>query len=430
MDDIPFFELQFDKKARLAIAAEWPLIEQALNENEFTDVIVLSHGWNNDMDEARRLYDSLLQLICLELDKRNVASRRFSAIGVLWPSKKFADKDLIPGGAANVEAGEDNAEAIRECVRLEETATSELTEVIKALRISLEEESEADELSGKLMNVIESINMQEEDGSGEERLGPVDRKQIEMMLVDEGFWEGYEVDEYEGGAMHAKAAERDGVIPLSFESGIKNGLRNVLNMVTYYLMKDRAGIVGRKGLNPILRKMKQIKPEIKIHLVGHSFGARLVSSAIMGEKAGDELAVDSLSLLQAAFSHYAFAERYNNGSLDGSFRSVITSRLVKGPFIITHTRNDRAVALAYAIASRLARQVGESVGDRNDIYGGLGGNGALDTGATDGALLEYGGKYDFEPSKIYNLKADDYISDHSDVKNRETAAALISAFIY
>src|SRR5690606_27506081 len=126
------------------------------------------------------------------------------------------------------------------------------------------------------------------------------------------------------------------------------------------------------------------------------------SSAIMGEKAGDELAVDSLSLLQAAFSHYAFAERYNNGSLDGSFRSVITSRLVKGPFIITHTRNDRAVALAYAIASRLARQVGESVGDRNDIYGGLGGNGALDTGATDGALLEYGGKYDFEPSKIYN----------------------------
>ena len=48
---------------------------------------------------------------------------------------------------------------------------------------------------------------------------------------------------------------------------------------------------------------------------------------------------------------------------------------VAGPIIATHTVNDQAVGIAYALASRLANQV-TSFGGPEDKYGGIGRNGA------------------------------------------------------
>ena len=72
-----------------------------------TDLFVLSHGWNNDMADARALYSGL----CAELrtgwpahGSARCPGARSRVLGVFWPSKKFADKDLIPGGAASLGA--------------------------------------------------------------------------------------------------------------------------------------------------------------------------------------------------------------------------------------------------------------------------------------------------------------------------------------
>ena len=79
-----------------------------------TDLLVLSHGWNNDKADASQLYEELLGNIDKLLDLRNQASvpaplqgfvdrlrdRNFAAVRVFWPSKKFTDADLIPGGGA------------------------------------------------------------------------------------------------------------------------------------------------------------------------------------------------------------------------------------------------------------------------------------------------------------------------------------------
>jgi len=44
-----------------------------------------------------------------------------------------------------------------------------------------------------------------------------------------------------------------------------------------------------------------------VHLIGHSFGARLVSFALSGVGAPAASPVASLLLLQGAFSHWSFA---------------------------------------------------------------------------------------------------------------------------
>ena len=62
---------------------------------------------------------------------------------------------------------------------------------------------------------------------------------------------------------------------------------------------------------------------------------------------------------------------------DGLFRAV--PNRINGPVVITHPKIDKAVGLAYAIASRLAEQVAIDTGGPNDRYGGLGRNGALET---------------------------------------------------
>ena len=98
--------------------------------------------------------------------------------------------------------------------------------------------------------------------------------------------------------------------------------------------------------------------------------------------------------------------------------------------VITHTRHDVAVGIAYAMASRIAGQQDSAIGDASSTYGGLGSNGAQHTPeAKDnaGTLKPVGEEYTFTAGKVYNLKADQFIKDHSDVTGHQVAYALLHA---
>src|SRR5437660_8784916 len=99
---ISLLEVQFNKDAQLVKPTQEQEIVQALTAsgNALSDAIVISHGWNNDMDEARTLYRDFLRNF--EQVAAGSAAKTL-AIGILWPSKKFADADLIAGGAASAD---------------------------------------------------------------------------------------------------------------------------------------------------------------------------------------------------------------------------------------------------------------------------------------------------------------------------------------
>ena len=60
---IPVFEVQFDKSGKVFQPQQEAAVLRFLTippGNQTTDVVALSHGWNNDMDEARTLYRAFL----------------------------------------------------------------------------------------------------------------------------------------------------------------------------------------------------------------------------------------------------------------------------------------------------------------------------------------------------------------------------------
>jgi len=171
--------------------------------------------------------------------------------------------------------------------------------------------------------------------------------------------------------------------------------------------------------------------ELRLHLVGHSFGGLLVTSTAWGgETATPALPIETMTLLQAAFSQHGFAELADGSQ--GRYRSVLTEARVSGPTLVSHTRNDRAVGIAYALASRFAGQTAASlgIGMPDDRFGGIGANGARRTPeSVDGELLPTGSPYDFEPGRLYNLLADRHIDGHSDVAGEAVAHAIVEAIV-
>jgi hypothetical protein len=195
-------------------------------------------------------------------------------------------------------------------------------------------------------------------------------------------------------------------------------------------MKRRAGMVGQAGVAHSLTGLRTVKPDLRIHFVGHSFGARLVTMAAMSLNGQSSAAPDSMSLLQAAFSHNAFSANFPPPDKPGFFRNVMDEDCVKGPILVSHTFNDIPVRVAYSIASALSGDNASFARSAPSQYGGLGANGAQHMGdeCKQGKLLPKGASgYAFSRDMVFNLKSDEFIKGHSDVRGPEVGYALVKA---
>jgi hypothetical protein len=421
LSDFPYADVEF-KTDGSVVDTEKRKAALALPDDA-TDVLVISHGWNNDMAEARRLYSSLASSMRSVLSSNapeGYGDRKLAIIGVLWPSKKFAESDLIPGGAASVGGGADAEAVRRELDELadfidRDDATNALAEA-KDLVDQLGDAPQARKQFAELVrSALEGAETDAEDAS--DAFFDQDGNELMERLGRPVF-----VGQRPPGSLTTGGASGFGdLIGTAFRAA-----RNLLNVTTYYEMKTRAGIVGQSGVADLVSDLRSTYPDLRIHLAGHSFGARVVSAAA---RAGDDvLPIASVSLLQAAFSHYSFADDWEPGK-DGLFRPVVLTHRISGPMIITYTKNDKAVGVAYAIASRVAGQVAQAVGDKDDKYGGLGRNGAQKTPeALQLTLLSVGPDgYELQTGRLHNLLSDEFVSSHGDVTGREVAYAVLSA---
>jgi hypothetical protein len=428
----PYFEIQFTKEGAVFDQDEVRRVLDFAGKGaaEVTDLFVISHGWNNDLDDARALYRKLLARLRERLDAGGVqglAERKLAVLAVLWPSKKFAEKELIAGGAASL-GGPVSTRAVQgEIERVKDAFDSPTGEAdlerAKKLVAKLETSPQAQrDFVALLRSLVPQGAADEETPPG---LFSLPGHELLRRLSKPAFVAP--VPAAGGGASALGSGTAGGAAAVGLLSGIKGGALKLLNFATYYQMKERAGAVGRSGLNAVLRQLRQKRADLKLHLIGHSFGGRLVTAAALGPEGATPVKAATMSLLQAAFSHFGFARRFD-GTKDGFFRRVIGDKLVSGPVLVTHTHNDRAVGKAYPIASQIAGQVASALGDANSPYGGIGANGAQKTPETvQGKLLPAGGKYQLAAGKLYNLQADAFIADHSDIAKNEVAHAILSA---
>lgn len=422
---IPVATVEFTKSGQVSDETQVAAALATVTDARATDVLILSHGWNNDMAAARRLYDRIRQSLASVPPAS--PSVRLVVLGVFWPSVRWADDDQIAGGgvsvgdaegelAAAIDAAVDDAdlaEQLREAMSYLDTADGRARFVATARSLLVDNDAAvADDEDGAPSTLVSSdpdevfAAVRDAVVMGEDSVGPA----AEPADLAPGVAPDLLAESGTTGA---------GLFGLSWPSLA----RQVLNTFTYYTMKARAGDVGTRGVAPLIDRLNAMTDAPRVHLAGHSFGARVVAAAATAATTP----VASMTLLQGAFSHYGFTENYADTGKDGAFVRAVASGHIQGPVVITHTHNDKAVGLAYAIASRLARQAGAGLGDRSDLYGGIGANGSVGTGAIESVLLDRDGSYAFSNRRIHNLLADDYVQGHSDVTNPEVVNALAQA---
>src|SRR5439155_10000944 len=80
----------------------------------------------------------------------------------------------------------------------------------------------------------------------------------------------------------------------------------------------------------------------RLHFIGHSFGAKLLSSTVLGG-----VRPRSLTLLQAAFSAFAFAPEVPGFDCPGFYHRVIADEQVRGPIVVLRSIHDAALRIFY-----------------------------------------------------------------------------------
>lgn len=435
----PSVDVLFDENAKLVDPASPQAVLGMIGRQGVTDLIAISHGWNNNIPEAIALYTSFFAHLRTQLDGGTIpglAGRTFGIAAVFWPSKRFTDESAIPGGAAA--ATDARSEALAQT--LDNLAdlfaargmAAQLQEA-KQLVGDLEDSESAQDrfvaIAGGLLAAkpepdfgIDQLSHALNGPGGHEVLQALKGATVGLAapLANDGESGGAaDLPDVDAAQPQGAAADLGGIF-----NSIKDAALGLLNVVTYATMKDRAGIVGRTGLAPFLDGLHAAAPAIRLHLAGHSFGGRLVTAAADATVAP----VATLSLLQAAYSHYGLAQNYDGRQNDGFFRNVLTKGKVSGPILISHSVHDLAVGLAYPIASRILRQQASALGDANDPFGGMGRNGAQKTPEVvdPNALLEpAGSSYELHDGVPNNLNGDDIIQSHGDICRDELAYAIL-----
>jgi len=449
----PFFPVQFTTDGVLFQSSDVDkLIAGITADPKPTDVFVLSHGWNNNMDDAKSLYSGLTTHLAAQIQNSpELKDRSFVICGILWPSKKFEDADLIPSGAASLNDSVSDTHIQARISDLKDllqgagwpggksdpTIEATLNKVASQLDDWEDSPATRTEIVNSIRQLLQTSGADKEDASSlffklnADALVVNLSQSLNPPPVTPGS-SAASLDPFassSGGGRGGAASFRDVL------GGLKGALLHFANYTTYYVMKSRAGDVGIKGVAPLIKALRGARPDIRIHMIGHSFGCRVVTAAVNALPSGDSFRPNTMALLQGAFSHNAFAKNFDGNDNDGAFRQVIEQKKVRGPILATHTRNDKAVGVAYPIASRINGQRAASLGDENDVFGGLGSNGAQTADTTRervaATLLDAGGSYPFATGatcgKIYNLKADAFISGHSDIVSDPVAFAITKA---
>ncbi len=445
--DFPFFPLSFDKDGKLTDDTQLTALEQHVAAEGDTDVVFIAHGFRNSEADATNLYTQFLTNLRTHLATAEFASlapRKFAVAAVFWPSKSFKEAaDSVDGGHAQSIGGDDDAarnaaKASLEDLRDSLATPAQKTNLDKAIGMldGLEENTEShDEFVKLVLSLTDGVTLEKSEGLDE--LRSKDGADVLANLKTPVILPTTKGDDDEGGATSftppAPVGDDDGTTQSigSFFGSIFGAVGTLANVTTWYVMKNRSGTVGAAGVADAVRAIKTLPSAPRVHLVGHSLGGRLMASASKA-LANPLLQPNSLTLLEAAFSHYGFSAKGPNNP-EGFFRAVIDSKVVKGPMVATFSSKDVVVGLTYSVASRLARDNTKAVGDANDQYGGIGRNGTqnCDVGVLE-TLHAAGVPYaDIPVGKVlcYDGSAD-LIKNHSDITNPAVTYLFASALTH
>jgi hypothetical protein len=428
----PFYALRFDKQGR----SESPLTQQdlldRLRTGAFTDVYVFSHGWNNDYERALTRYkDFIAAYQALRAQHRVGFARPYRPLlaGIFWPSTAL----VMPWEQGPDFAGDEDAGDAVDISLIGELAGHVPPADLERFYALAEREALDEEEARELIGLVSGATT----GVGDTDLDGDPGRDTDDLLVAWAALEGQlsepalpaSPDEFgtpagpsAGGPQAAGLLDR-----LS-----RLNPRNLFRGLTVWEMKDRAGAVGSAGVGPALRGMLEAtaNQETRFHLIGHSYGARLLLTAV-GRPAYDPQPrpIDSLLLLQPAVNHLCFADSLEDGR-HGGFHGV--PALVKQPILSTFSVHDFPLRKTFHLALRRGKDLGEieiAAEEPPNRYAALGGYGPRGfAGCMDVTIKDPQDAYQLGGGapEIWAVDGSRTISGHGDVVNESTAWALFN----
>jgi hypothetical protein len=423
LQGLRYWEVGFDERGRPGQAEADALLAEA-PASGVRDLLAFSHGWNNDRAQAQRLYRLFLGQVPGLLAGAGVDAAGVGCLGVVWPSKRWADEaepTAAAGGAAAFAppAPLDDRALVTDLASVFPDAGATLDQLGRLLAERPADQAELRRFQS-LMGAL--AGGRDAAGSGEDH-GEVALVEDHPQVVFARFAGAVPTPAGEGGAAGLGDAF----------SHLWDGAKEALRQLTYFEMKKRAGVVGRDGLGPLLGRLHGAAPELRVHLIGHSFGARLVSYALAGLPGQGGSPVGSLYMLQGAFSHFAFAERLPMDPGRGGALKGMAAR-VAGPLVVSFSVHDLAVGRLYPLASMSSRDDTAGADDLLYRWGGMGHDGAQASGAGQAPLAAVGAAYPFQPGGFTNLDCNAIVSRggppsgaHSDIFHPELVWAGLTA---
>ncbi|MFE7034820.1 serine-threonine protein kinase [Streptomyces sp. NPDC057621] len=457
----PYWELTFDAEGDVDARQRDRLLREAVDRG-VKDLIVFAHGWNNDRPTATRLYSRFFEPV-----PALAPNARLGYVGVLWPSMRFADEPIpdFARSVAAVSVGPALDKGTRAALLTVFPGRATLIDQIARMLDRQPEGDAALEEYGRLVRLLVELRPEAPGAAfapdtladsgtppgtppgtisasppGTPPTSPPGSPNDPLMFLGDTartcreFARALADDEggAEAGSERAQAAPR---LPRAWD-----GAHELLRQATYFAMKRRAGTVGERGLGRLVGRLAQTAPGVRVHLVGHSFGGRLVSFALRGLPKGVRT-VKSVTLLQAAFSHYAFSGRLPHDVRDSGVLHGQQDR-IDGPLVCCFSRFDSALGTIYPLASRTAGDdraaadlslppLPRLLGPR---WGALGHDGVQAVSGTKAFTLADALREKLPASGCVNIDASAVVrrggapsGAHSDICHRELAQVVLAA---
>ena len=431
----PWYIIPFDKHG----TCEGPLTRDHLlataHEGGYTDIFLFSHGWNNDWGVASARYDEFIQgysEMRRDRDLRYPRPVKSLLVGVFWPSTSLVlpwesgpSFAALPGPAADTDSrvGEERQE-IRELAQgLQGDDKEQFYRLAQQESIAFTDPA-ALKLAQILAPIYATTGAHDEIPSAAASPSPEEIVELWRALPgdkpstntsgDFGF-----ADDLGGGDTATPEA-----------AGIFSALdpRKIVRLATVLQMKDRAGTVGAYGVGPLLRGLMAAAPQARFHLIGHSYGCKVLLSALAIERLPGDKKVTSVLLLQPAVSYLCFAKDATGRGEPGGYR-VALSR-IEQPVLTTFSPHDFALRRVFHHAVLRKSDVGDMriAGGAPSRFAALGGYGpgGCDQECREIPIKRIGEAYSLAPGgvRIYGLDGTDVIGGHGEINNLSTWWAL------
>ncbi|HEY8978977.1 MAG TPA: serine-threonine protein kinase [Streptomyces sp.] len=403
MSVAPYWQLTFDADGDVNPAERDRLLKEA-GAQGVQDLIFFSHGWNNDRSRATALYRAFFAPI-----PDLAPHAKLGYVGVVWPSMRFCDEPIpdFPHLTALQDDCLDDGtrDALLATFPGKDATVERIAQLLDQPPSGDAGLAEFGELVARLVDAVPARCATDLPGEGAPALLTEPAAQMCQEFAE---------------ALQEADGTREFSLPNPWD-----GAKELLRQATYYAMKRRAGTVGERGLGPFLGKLAAVAPGVRVHLVGHSFGGRLVSFALNGLPGGVR-SVKSVTLLQGAFSHYAFAA---DGALSGR------QNRVDGPVVCCHSSFDQALGTMYPLASRMAGDSRGAIGDLlGTKWGAMGHDGVQAVAGTRELSLADALRGPLPASGCVNVDAASVVrrggppsGAHSDIVHTELARVVLGA---